>query len=350
MTPNHPDHEAADLQSLQQLFERSQPERKDIDTHSMIANASSNEGRIENECRTTLAYLIGHKRSLRAASWIAVAASILVLWNLPMSSTNKVVFAQVRERLEAVRTLEYIETSFDGSDRSADALNGNIGPTLDEVVAKLKSDLITAEPALAKDLEFEYKVLSELQSEKSHVLYVRRIRVKGKHLQRTDGLFPVARNHVIRDGLSGLIVSFHDATKRKEVLTKQVTLSKSGEQSEADIPKIPATVDFFAQLTSFPFEAMESLPNRMINGVNVLGFRKTEQHDGRTWTRTYWVQPETKLPTEVWTELHSGSKLEQRWVMNRFVYDLPMAEELFSTDNPAGYTEADGKIYGFPAR
>ena len=65
-----------------------------------------------------------------------------------------------------------------------------------------------------------------------------------------------------------------------------------------------------------------------------------------TWKRTYWVEPDSRLPVELWTELYKGSQLKQRWVMNQFVYDLPMDDELFSTETPAGYTSGEGKIYG----
>ena len=81
----------------------------------------------------------------------------------------------------------------------------------------------------------------------------------------------------------------------------------------------------------------------------MIGFRGSELHHGKTWTKTYWVVPDSKLPVEIWTELRNGTQLEQRWVTNHFVYDRDLADELFSTKTPADYSSEEGEIHGLRA-
>lgn len=346
---NHDDN--LDTQGLTSLFEKTQPARKAVDVATITAcsNFGTHEQADEtysaptSKWRSIMSFLRNTNLSFRAA---AVFGSICILGLIYISLflSEKIAFAQVRERINAIRTVEYVETSYDGSDRDP---NGEVEElTLEWTIDQLKSRLKEADSHVAKELEFELKFLSGLQAQKANVLYVRRVRVKGKHLQRTDQLFPMARGHVIRDVAAGLTVSFHDDSKRKEVLTKQVSIQQSGDNQETDIPKIPPTVDFFKQFTAVPNDGVEQLPARMIGGKNVLGLRSSEEHDGKTWTRTYWVEPDSRLPVELWTELYKGSKLKQRWVMTQFVYDLAMDDQLFSTETPAGYTSGEGKIFG----
>lgn len=338
-------------QALASLFEKTQPARKDVDIPTIIG--FSNFGNLEHadekysvstsKWRLIMSFLRNTNLSFRAAALVG-SVCILGLMYMSLFLSEKIAFAQIKERINAVRTVEYVETSYDGSDREPN--DEMEEPTLEWTIDQLKSRLKEADSNLAKDLEFELKFLSGLQAEKANVLYVRRVRVKGKHLQRTDQLFPMARGHVIRDVASGLTVSFHDDEKRKEVLAKQVTIQQSGDRKETDLPKIPQTVDFFKQFTSVPNEGVEQLPARMISGKNVLGLRSSEEHDGMTWTRTYWIEPDSRLPVELWTELYTGSQLTQRWVMSQFGYDIPMDDELFSIETPAGYTSGEGKIFG----
>lgn len=189
-----------------------------------------------------------------------------------------------------------------------------------------------------------------LQTEKAELLYVRRVRVKGKQLERTDQLFPLSNYHVVRDAQSGLTVSFHKDRKHKETLTKQVVVKNNGEQKESAVAKISPSVDFFAQFTALPTKNVEQLPSKVINGVNVIGLRTSEKQAGNTWTRTYWVNEQTKLPYEIWSELYRGTQLTQRWVIKDFVYDAPLDDDLFSTETPAGYTSSEGTIYGMESK
>ncbi len=332
-----------ETQALRKLFEQTQPEPKEVDIHAIVnTDRSDVSEQVERNCATTFR-LWSSKMSFKAAALVAVTVGVLGLFIIPLTSAEKVAFAQVKERIDAIRTVEYIETSYGGSDRGPNEAKEF---SLETAIEKLNLMLETADPKLAKDLEFELKLLSDLQTQKSKVFYVRRVRVKGRYLQRTDQIFPPGRNRVIRDASSGLTVAFHDDLKQKNVLTKQVAIDKTGGQQETDIPKIPPDVDFFSRFTSVPNGAVEQLPSQILNGKNVVGLRSQEERAGETWTRTYWIEPETRLPVEMWTELRKGEELRQRWVMNQFFYDNPMDDELFSTETPEGYSSSDGKVHG----
>lgn len=344
MKPEESSFESEDTLPLRQLFQRSQPERKEVDIHAIVASVRANPSEHPKRSATVILHPWRMKMSLRAASLVACALVLLSLWNLPSLSSDQLVFAQVKERIDNVRTVEYIEISYDAVDHSA-ADDQPIGPTLDQAIAERKASLPKAEAKLAKDLEYELKLMEDLQTDKGTVLYVRRLRVKGKHLQRTDGIFPVGRNHVIRDAVSGMSVAFDDVGMRKEIQTKQVVIDRNGGQSQSDISKVSPSVDFFSQFTSVPGDAVEQLPSRVLDGKKVVGLRRSEELDGKTWTKTYWIDPETRLPAEIWTELRRGTKLTQHWVMKQFVYDRPLDDELFSMETPAGYTSAEGKFH-----
>jgi outer membrane lipoprotein-sorting protein len=113
--------------------------------------------------------------------------------------------------------------------------------------------------------------------------------------------------------------------------------------SESKVAPAPE-VDFYARMRDVPTESAEELPAREIEGTKVLGFRTVEKHERPrgvdTWTRTYWVDAETKLPLQIETTVESTDPRhgQSRWIQSDIVFDEPLDESLFSTDPPEGYT------------
>ena len=342
------DEGSGSLDDLRHLFERTQPRPKEVDLQQIICKQNANVTR-KNRPMWDQDFVTINRRvwtmSLRAATLVAIASAACLV-AVQLFSKDGTAFAQVKEQIERIRTVEYIETSFAGDDLNSIPAGAKLGPTLEEAIAQLENNLKSAEPAAVKDFEFELQVLRSLRMQNSRVLYVRRVRVKGKELERTDQVFPHGRYHFIRSAVTGLHVSFDHIAKKKVVLSKQVIIHKSGKKEETEIRKIPSTVDFFSRFRTLTSDATEQLPARILDGKEVLGFRSSEEHSGRTWTRTYWVQPDSKLPVEMWTEIRNGEIIEQRWVMNRFVFDRDMNDSLFSTETPEAYTSEEGEILG----
>lgn len=335
---------------LTELFQRTQPAERGVNVQALLFHADS-------ECGSLYAWQPQRGRlfaTIRAGVLFAVVAVVMLFFTGPWPfAEQSLAFADVQEQVERVRTVEYVETSYDGDIPIPDESVRIAEPTVAELISGLEKNLSNASRDLVEEIKFELIVLKSLQ--KSRVLYVRRVRIKGKHLERTDQLFPCddpthgysAPPYVVRNARNGLTVSFTPSEKKRTILRKQVVIyPKRGKQSEGEIPKIPRTVDFFARFLSLPAEATEQLDERTIAGHKAVGFRNVEQSDDETWTRTYWVGTKSKLPVEIVTELRKGKELKQRWIHNRFEFDREMSDELFDTETPADYTTEDGKVLG----
>ena len=294
--------------------------------------------------------------TLRTAAFVAVAASLALLLKIPITSSEGLAFAQVQEQVERARTVDYIETSTvldDPPEGSIDTRFGkdeNAQSVLKKEISLLETRLATTDVAERKDIEFRLSLLKPLLGTDSKRLPndIRRVRIKAKHLQRTDHLFPFGRIHGIINAKTGEWVSFNHEQKTKEVLKTQVVISsETGEKREHPI-KISPAVDFFKRFRAVPAEATQRLPKRKIDGKDAIGFRSVDKRDDGTWTRTYWVHPESKLPIQIITEFKSAKEGlgSSRWVKDHFVFDAELDDALFSTETPAGYESKDGKVFG----
>ncbi len=117
----------------------------------------------------------------------------------------------------------------------------------------------------------------------------------------------------------------------------------SGEIEEHEIEAAPK-IDFYQRIREVPADKAMKLPDRTIGDEAAVGFQTVEKFERSggtdTWTRTYWVDPETKLPVRIETTFRSTHKMmsgESEWVDSDIVFDAPLDETLFSTDPPEGY-------------
>ena len=235
--------------------------------------------------------------TIRAGALVAIVASLIFFCVGPLVSEKGIAFAEVQAQVERVRSVEYVETSYDGERPVPDGSVAATEPTVAETISRLEKNLPDATQDLVEGIKFELNVFKSLQESK--VLYVRRVRIKGKHLERTDQLFPYASTqsytappYTVRNARNGLTVSFSPLEKKRTVLKKQVVINpENGEQSKSEIRKIPPTADFFARFRSIPAEATEQVAGRTIAGHEAVGFRSVETHGDETWTRTHWVAP-----------------------------------------------------------
>ena len=325
---------------LQSLFRRNQPKRTSVDVASIIA-----QRRKYHSIRKVVAMTI------RASALVAIAGSLAYVLFGPLLGTQSVAFAEAKLQVEKVRSVEYVEISYSGEETRANSSE----PTVSDALPRLEKALTTVHEDLKEDIRFQNGIFTKLSKQSPRVLGVRRVRIKGKHLERTDQLFPhawetqtdyVAPPYTIRNARNGLSVGFTPQEKKRTVLKKQVVIEKDGEQSETDIEKIPPTVDFFARFRSIPDKATQKLGEKTIAEQKVVGFRSVETHRSGVWTRTYWISSKSKLPVEIVTELHKDDTLKQRWVKNHFEFDREIPDEVFSTDTPEGYKSEDGKVFG----
>jgi outer membrane lipoprotein-sorting protein len=104
--------------------------------------------------------------------------------------------------------------------------------------------------------------------------------------------------------------------------------------------------DFYARIHDLPADPVKRLPEKVIGGKKVVGFVYEDKHESPygvdKFERTFWVDPTTKLPVRIETKFRTTNTtvVESDWVTKDFVFDAPLDEKLFSTDPPAGWTDA----------
>jgi outer membrane lipoprotein-sorting protein/chaperonin cofactor prefoldin len=107
--------------------------------------------------------------------------------------------------------------------------------------------------------------------------------------------------------------------------------------------------DFYELIRTIPSHSATQIGDRVINGQKCIGFLvERTQVDGRkseTWSRTYWVDAQSKLPVEIETSFRSNEpqSLDVDTVYSNFVFDAELDRALFSTDPPEGYAQLGGK-------
>ncbi|MCA9140247.1 MAG: hypothetical protein KDB00_25930 [Planctomycetales bacterium] len=287
------------------------------------------------------------------AGLIAAIAGCLIFFVIGPISDKGNAFAEVQAQVERARTVQYVMTSYDGDSVVPDAVSLPLeNPSMADAITRLQTGLDSAGGDVAETIKAQLDVFRDL--DKGKVLSVQRVRILGKHLERTDQLFPYLTleysdpTYTVRSARDGLMVTFNPARKEKQVLTQQVVHNrKTGETTTSEVKKIPTTVDFFAKFRSIPAEATESLPKTTIDGKDVIGFRSVEKHGDESWTRTYWVKPDSKLPVEIVTEVRNGNTLLQRWIQDHFVFDEELSDDLFSTETPEGWKSKNTQLHGF---
>jgi len=338
-------------EDLRLLFQRTGPQPKPVDVEELTGSTSDHLGRSANNAsRRRL------KMTLRTASFVAAAACLVLLLKVLITSSDGCAFAQVQAQIEQTRTVDFIRTAThlgDPPEASVDTRFGkdeNAQSVLRKEISSLERRLATADAEERKDIGLRLSLLRPLLRADLKQLPddIRQVRIKGKHLQRTDYIFPFGQFHGVTNARTGESVSFNHEQKTKEVLKTQVVISSAtGETREHPIVISPA-VDFFKRFRAVPAEATQRLPERQIDGKDAIGFRSVEERDGGTWTRTYWVDRASNLPIRIITEFASAKEGlgSSRWVDDHFVFDAELDDGLFSTETPAGYESKDGKVLG----
>jgi hypothetical protein len=255
-------------------------------------------------------------RYLAAAAGLVIAAS-LALWFALGGSNGAVAIAEVLQQLEAVKTVQYVETRSDiprdGKPR---------GPTVVTRVQILgryrqRKEIISVTPGEDLGEGSRWSQGPEL-----------------------EGLVSIV------DLQQGRMVSLSPKDKRFHVIQKIMGISPDdGSLHESEVKPVPEA-DFYQQMRAIPTDEAEKLAERIVDGKSAVGFRTVEAVDLQggtdTLTRTYWVDAKSKLPVRIEVEHRSTVPRhgQSRWVHSDFVFDAPLDESLFSTDPPEGYTNA----------
>ena len=296
---------------LKALFKRTAPEITSVDVDALRTTADScSEKQL---FRTTRPFF--HWRTIMSVRNVVAVSAIacLVLFifsHTPVDRSAGIAWAEVKDKIEKARTIQFAGTEYP-------------------------------------------------PGEKTNARMVYRVMIRGRYLKRTEVDYKLSKKtrisivdakrgkRVIIEPDSKLFTVFKTMVTVDVEIDKEVDLETANKQ-EAEIERHPE-VDFYKGIREMSKTAKELLPERIIDGKNVVGFRSVEKlFQGRfTMTCTFWIDPKTKLLVRL--EYSSRNKdfplANFDGVVSDFIFDEKLDDSLFSFDPPDGYTVEEPKLY-----
>ena len=258
--------------------------------------------------------------SYRKVAAVAAALAVLALvahWLTPAGGTAGLAFAEMQQCVNRTKSVQYLQTrqDFKGQKKTAPQETRKVKilgshRMREEVTITTAGDpLPEGEIRLARPET--YIMIQDMKSGKAITLY------------------PDKKGYYIPHSVLGIDLN-------------------SGEVHEEKIEPAPE-VDFYKRIREVPADKANRLPDRIIGGKGAAGFRiveKVERPAGTdTWTKTYWVDPDTRLPVRIETTIRSTNPMmgESDFVLSDIVFDAQLDEALFTTDPPEGYRDLEVK-------
>ncbi len=142
---------------------------------------------------------------------------------------------------------------------------------------------------------------------------------------------------------TGEFVTLDTNEKKFSVVTTFLGIDRKTGKLVKSKPTPVREADLYQKLREFPEDKMERLKSQKIGKTNAAGFRIEKKNKiGNfvdTWTRTIWVDEESKLPVRIEILFHSTDPQsgECEWILSDFVFDERIDESLLSTEPPQGY-------------
>jgi hypothetical protein len=259
---------------------------------------------------TPWSFVMQRPRSFAAAATLLVAAVLAIAFS--GGGSPRLAFAQVLAQVDQAKTVQYLET---------------------------RSTIPRGDEPRGPSTVTQVMILGRYH-ERKEVL----AETAGEPLEPGHSWTRSSRVVMISDLEHGKLVTLDPVRKTFHEVTTLLSISADDlKVSESKVTALPEA-NFYAQQRNLPDKPAEELPARELNGKRVLGYRFVEKHEGPgsvdTWTRTYWVDAETKLPMQVEVTMASTNPRmgQSRWLLTDIVFDEPLDESLFSTDPPEGYT------------
>ncbi|MBX3415609.1 MAG: hypothetical protein KF708_23190, partial [Pirellulales bacterium] len=147
---------------------------------------------------------------------------------------------------------------------------------------------------------------------------------------------------MISDYAEGKFMTLFPADKGYVIEREVMGIDDKGKVHKEKLGPLPQA-DFYAAIRTVPLDQAKKLSDREMDGRLVSGFQLVATRERAagtsTYTRTYWVDPRSKLPVRIETTIRSTDPKmsNSEFVQRDIVFDAPLDEALFSTDPPAGY-------------
>jgi hypothetical protein len=260
------------------------------------------------------------RRIMTLRNVAAIAASLLILavavhWLRPFQPAQSLAFEDVQKAVEQTKSVQYVQTRVDRDKQ------GRKGPEETDKVMVLG----------------RYRIRTES-----------RMTAPGDPLPEGQSWSTMDEpSIVIQNAETGAILSLLPESKRYVIPQVFMSIDPDTGEFNEEKPRPTPEADFYTRLREVPANAAK-LPTKQIGDVAAEGFQVVETIERprsghtETWTRTFWVNPATKLPIRIETSSRSTNPMmaDSDWVTKDIIFDAPLDEALFSTEPPAGYTAA----------
>jgi hypothetical protein len=254
---------------------------------------------------------------------------------------SNLAFAEVQSQVARSRSVQYVEfVSVEEAKRELEPIKLRLRETaarMETASGDFKEQLQSMHVQLQRQIEDKRR-----QIEKGERIEKRRVQIVGRYKQRTEMSTAFGKQIQITDMESGRNISLETEKKRCIIHKTQTILNlKSGEKTTHDISP-DRTVDFYARITNLPANATTRLGEIVVKGKTLVGFQSVEQVGSARWTRTYWVDPQTKMPNRIDVEWRNQNGAVTSVTADDFVFDAELDPALFKTEPPDGYTVIEG--------
>ncbi|MEQ9379604.1 MAG: hypothetical protein RJP95_01985 [Pirellulales bacterium] len=172
---------------------------------------------------------------------------------------------------------------------------------------------------------------------------------EGEKLPEGQGWFPQPEHYIsIFDAQTGKLVALSPEQKTFRLAKTLMSITGDGQIERNEVKPLPKA-NFYDRMRNVPVEDAERLPPKKIGDTCAIGYRLSENVKKKsgtdTWTRTYWVDPNSMLPiridvTHKSTDPRTANSV---WIQRDIKFNVHVDESLFSTEVPEGYTDITEK-------
>lgn len=275
-----------------------------------------------------------------AAVLMGVGGLSSMLFSHILISSN-LAFAEVQEQVARSHSVQYVEfMSVEEAKRELAQTKQRLRETaarLEVASGDYKEKLQSLHEQLQQQIEdYRRKV------EKGERIEKRRVQILGRYKQRTEMPSPFGKRIHITDTETGRSITLEPEKKQCIIHKTQTILNLSSGGKTTHEIRPDRTVDFYARIRNVPANATTRVGEIVVKGKTLVGFQSVEQVDSATWTRTYWVDPKTKMPNRIDVEWRNRNGYVTTATADDFVFDAEIDPALFKSQPPDGYTVVEG--------
>lgn len=172
-----------------------------------------------------------------------------------------------------------------------------------------------------------------------------RVKILDRHLQITE-VIGLPGMYDLIDSQAGRFITVDTTNKiYREIKTKVTIDQRTGMRTESKM-KVPAHVDFYKNITSFPEDTFRHIGSGWVGPRRADRFQRVYVNGLTTRTVSIWVDPQSRLPLHVEIRLRSKDPAVEDvdFTFTDFVYDQALDPAQFDTNPPEGYRVVDGEF------